>query len=123
MLIRLITRPLILLLMLVIVPTTSISENTYKITSDELREINLIFAEHDYLSAKVPLLEQTIENLHHVDSLRTEMYLERMKHISELQFKVDSLQSQIESNKRSIKLRNYGLLGCGCVICTMLLLL
>lgn len=54
---------LILLLMLLIPQIYASSQDTLKVTSEQIRIANLIFAEHQKYSEKIPLLEHQITNL------------------------------------------------------------
>ena len=55
------------LCLLLIVPTLSSLGDTLKITSEQLKTTNLIFAEHKKFSEQIPLLEQQIINLKQID--------------------------------------------------------
>jgi hypothetical protein len=99
---------LLILLMLMTALTCSYSQDTLRITSDQLKTTNLIFAEHEKLSKTVPLLEEQISNLklinkswEHTDSLRVVSLSQKDKSIL-------ALEKSLNVKKKTIR---YGSIG------------
>lgn len=108
-------RKLIILLIILIPQIYVFSQNTSKITFEQIKTANLIFNEHQNLKLLVPLLEKKINNLQIINSS-----WKKQDSISRLQVNMynDLLQKQylqIQDLNKSIRLRNkvikYGTAG------------
>lgn len=76
------------------------SQDTLKITSEQLRTTNLIFAEHKKLSQTVPLLEQQISNLTLINKS-----WERTDSINKINFQIElnTKDKSIKDLEKSLK--------------------
>ena len=93
------------LCLLLIVPTLSSLGDTLKITSEQLKTTNLIFAEHKKFSEQIPLLEQQIINLKQIDESwkRTDSIRKSQLHYYNLV--IEDKNKSIEGLNKSLKRR------------------
>ena len=103
-------KKLIVLCLLMIVSLWSHSQDTLKITREQLKITNIIFAEHSKFSQEVPLLKQQISNLELIndswkktDSLKQNQLQIQSNIINEQTIKIDKLKQ----SKRKI-LQGFG---------------
>lgn len=87
--------------------TCSFSQDTLKITSEQLRITNLIFNEHDKYGKQIPILKEEIKNLKLVNSS-----WERTDSITKLRLNkcyttINTQNQQIEKLEKSVKVKNY----------------
>ena len=85
-------------------------------TAEQLKLTNLIFAEHKYLSTKVPLLEQEI------DGLKTQVS-ESESIIKNQSSTIKDREASIDKLKKSIKVKNNLIVGTASGFLVSLLLL
>lgn len=118
-------KKLLLLCLVLIVSTSSFSQDTLKITSEQLRLTNVIFLEHKKFSEQVPLLQQQITNLEQIneswkqtDSIRKSQLLYCNQVIED---KNKSIKGLNKSLKRKQNLIKYG--GTASVLTIILCLL
>jgi hypothetical protein len=97
---------------MMIVPIWCYSQDTLKITSEQLRITNLIFLEHKKFSEQVPLLENRIYNLEQInkswentDSLKTLQLNNYYKVIESQNRSLEDLNKSLKIKKDII---NYG---------------
>lgn len=119
---------IIALLMSLLMPMSSFSENISKnkkvedsliwITPTQLKQINLIFVEHKKLLTRDSLLSQQVLNLEQVyinynkiDSLRQEQLQIAQKKIEADSIQMINMNKKIEKSKKKIKRRNYAICG------------
>lgn len=81
------------------------------ITSAQLKQINLIFAEHEMLKAKVPLLESKITNLETINSNWEQVDSLRLKQLNAYQVKIKNQEANIVKLKKASKVKNYWIGG------------
>lgn len=100
------------------------SQDTLKITSEQLRITNLIFIEHKKFSEQIPLLESEIYNLEQInkswektDSIRKSQILYCNQEIEERNKKIDNLNKSLNKRQNIIK---YG--ACASVVAIVLCL-
>ena len=118
-------KKLLLLCLVLIVSTSSFSQDTLKITSDQLRTANLVFLEHKKFSEQIPLLNQQITNLEQIneswkqtDSIRKSQLLYSNQVIED---KNKSIEGLNKSLKRKDSIIKYG--GTASVLTIILCLL
>ena len=103
-------KKLLLLCLVLIVPTSSFSQDTLKITSEQLRLTNVIFLEHKKFSEQVPLLQQQITNLEQVneswkqtDSIRKSQLLYCNQVIEDKNKSIEGLNKSLKRKQNLIK--------------------
>ncbi len=89
------------------------------ITPTQLKTANLIFAEHEMLSKKVPLLESKISNLETVNSNWIKVDSLRSNQLSLYQDALASKEQDIKNLNKSLKTTKY--LTGGSVLATIIL--
>jgi hypothetical protein len=92
------------------VPILSISQTTsdsIKISSEQLKITNLIFAEHNKLSKENILLKSQVINLEKIDSIWVHTDSVRREQISEYATIVEKQQKQIKKVKKWSKFKDY----------------
>lgn len=95
--------------------------STVTITSDQLKTVNIIFAEHEMLKKKVQLLEQEIVNYQVIDLLRQEVDSVQTIKITNLNTQIATLNNKVAKQKKDIKVRNWSIAGLS--LCLLVLLL
>lgn len=95
--------------------------STVTITSDQLKTVNIIFAEHEMLKKKVPLLEREIANYQAIDSIRQKVDSIQTIKITNLNTQVATLNNKVAKQKKGIKVRNWSIAGLS--LCLLVLLL
>ena len=105
-------KKLIILCLIMIAPIWCYSQDTLKITSDQLRITNIIFLEHKKFSEQIPLLNQQIINLEQInkswentDSLKTLQLNNYYKVIESQNRSLEDLNKSLKIKKDII---NYG---------------
>ena len=101
---------LLLLCLILIASTSSFSQDTLKITSDQLRTTNLIFVEHKKFSEQIPLLNQQISNLEQInksweqtDSIRQSQLLYCNQVIKDKDKSIEGLNKSLKRKQNLIK--------------------
>ena len=92
------------------------NDTTYTITAEQLKLTNMIFAEHEFLSKKVPLLEQEINDL---KELNTECETNSLVY----QSVINDQEARIKKLNKSIKVKNTLITGTGVGFVVSLILL
>jgi hypothetical protein len=93
------------LCLLLIVPTLSSLGDTLKITSEQLKTTNLIFAEHKKFSEQIPLLEQQIINLKQIDESWKRTDSIRKSQLYYYNLVIEDKNKSIEGLNKSLKRR------------------
>lgn len=93
------------LCLLLIVPTLSSLGDTLKITSEQLKTTNLIFAEHKKFSEQIPLLEQQIINLKQIDESWKRTDSIRKSQLYYYSLVIEDKNKSIEGLNKSLKRR------------------
>ena len=93
------------LCLLLIVPTLSSLGDTLKITSEQLKTTNLIFAEHKKFSEQIPLLEQQITNLKQIDESWKRTDSIRKSQLYYYNLVIEDKNKSIEGLNKSLKRR------------------
>jgi len=104
----------LLFCLILIVPILSTSQtisDSIKISSEQLRTTNLIFAEHSKLSNENVLLKSQIINLEKIDSIWVHTDSIRREQISEYATIVEKQQKQIKKVKKWSKIKDYVISG------------
>ena len=103
-------KKLLLLCLVLIVSTSSFSQDTLKITSEQLRLTNVIFLEHKKFSEQVPLLRQQITNLEQIneswkqtDSIRKSQLLYCNQVIEDKNKSIEGLNKSLKRKQNLIK--------------------
>lgn len=103
-------KKLLLLCLVLIVSTSSFSQDTLKITSEQLRLTNVIFLEHKKFSEQVPLLQQQITNLEQIneswkqtDSIRKSQLLYCNQVIEDKNKSIEGLNKSLKRKQNLIK--------------------
>ena len=103
-------KKLLLLCLVLIVSTSSFSQDTLKITSEQLRLTNVIFLEHKKFSEQVPLLQQQITNLEQIneswkqtDSIRKSQLLYCNQVIEDKNKSIEDLNKSLKRKQNLIK--------------------
>ena len=104
-----------------ILSTSQTISDSIKISSEQLRVTNLIFAEHAKLSSEVPLLEAQIQNLERVDSLWVQTDSARREQIKQYESVVEQKESKIKKVKKWSTFKDYVIGGLSIVIVCLLL--
>lgn len=100
----------------------SFSQTTYQITAEQLRTTNLIFVEHNKLQQEVPLLQEQINNLRQIDSIRTSIDSIKTQQLINLEDQVSTLNDDVNHYKQYNKIKNWGLVSCSLLIICLLVL-
>lgn len=112
----------LLFCLILIAPILSISQTTsndIKISSEQLRITNLIFAEHAKLSAEIPLLRTKIVNLEKIDSTWVHTDSVRREQISQYAAVVNQQDQKIKKMKTWSNIKNI-IIGGLSIICLIL---
>lgn len=112
----------LLFCLILIVPILSISQtisDSIKISSEQLRITNLIFAEHAKLSNKVLLLKNQVRNLEKIDSIWLHTDSIRRKQIVEYKQVIQQQENKLNKIKKWSIFKNY-IIGGLCIICLLL---
>lgn len=103
-------KKLLLLWLALIVSISSFSQDTLKITSDQLRTINAIFIEHKKFSEEIPLLKQQITNLELIneswkqtDSIRQSQIIYCNQVIEDKNKSIEGLNKSLKRKQNVIK--------------------
>ena len=103
-------KKLLLLCLVLIVSTSSFSQDTLKITSEQLRLTNVIFLEHKKFSEQIPLLRQQITNLEQInkswkqtDSIRKSQLLYCNQVIEDKNKSIEGLNKSLKRKQNLIK--------------------
>ena len=103
-------KKLLLLCLVLIVSTSSFSQDTLKITSEQLRLTNVVFLEHKKFSEQVPLLQQQITNLEQIneswkqtDSIRKSQLLYCNQVIEDKNKSIEGLNKSLKRKQNLIK--------------------
>ena len=103
-------KKLLLLCLVLIGSTSSFSQDTLKITSDQLRTANLVFLEHKKFSEQIPLLNQQITNLEQIneswkqtDSIRKSQLLYCNQVIEDKNKSIEGLNKSLKRKDSIIK--------------------
>jgi hypothetical protein len=94
-----------------ILSTSQTISDSIKISSEQLRTTNLIFAEHSKLSNENVLLKSQIVNLEKIDSIWVHTDSIRREQISEYATIVEKQQKQIKKVKKWSKIKDYVISG------------
>jgi hypothetical protein len=92
------------------VPILSISQTTsdsIKITSEQLRTTNLIFAEHAKLSSQVLLLENQVRNLEKVDSIWLHTDSIRREQVTQYEQVVQQQEQKLKKAKKWSRFKDF----------------
>ena len=112
----------LLFYLILIAPILSISQtisDSIKISSEQLRITNLIFAEHAKLSSQVPLLKNQVSNLEKVDSIWLHTDSIRREQIVEYEQVIQQQEKKLNKIKKWSIFKNY-IIGGLCIICLLL---
>lgn len=103
-------KKLLLLCLVLIVSTSSFSQDTLKITSEQLRLTNVVFLEHKKFSEQIPLLQQQITNLEQIneswkqtDSIRKSQLLYCNQVIKDKNKSIEGLNKSLKRKQNLIK--------------------
>lgn len=103
-------KKLLLLCLVLIVSTSSFSQDTLKITSEQLRLTNVVFLEHKKFSEQIPLLQQQITNLEQIneswkqtDSIRKSQLLYCNQVIEDKNKSIEGLNKSLKRKQNLIK--------------------
>lgn len=96
-------KKLLLLWLALIVSISSFSQDTLKITSDQLRTINAIFIEHKKFSEEIPLLKQQITNLELINESWKQTDSIRQSQIIYCNQVIEDKNKSIEGLNKSLK--------------------
>ena len=114
----------LLFCLILIVPILSISQTTsdsIKISTEQLRTTNLIFAEHAKLSSENVLLKSQIVNLERIDSVWNHTDSIRREQIFEYEKVVQQKDKQIKKVKKWSSFKDYVIGGLSILsICLLL---
>ena len=100
----------LLFCLILIVPILSISQTTsdsIKISTEQLRVTNLIFAEHSKLSKENTLLKSQIVNLEKIDSIWVHTDSVRREQITQYATVVKQQENQIKKVKKWSRIKDY----------------
>ena len=104
----------LLFYLILIAPILSISQTTsdsIKISSEQLKITNLIFAEHAKLSSKVLLLENQVRNLEKVDSIWLHTDSIRREQISEYEQVIQQQEKKLNKTKKLSQFKDFIISG------------
>ena len=120
-----ILRIVLLLCLVTIAPISSFSQDTLKISSEQLRTTNLIFLEHKKLKTQVPLLKTQIFNLEqidqswaHTDSIQKDKLRTYEIQVFDRDQHINYLNKSLKAKKKIIQ---YGTIGSVLIILCLLL--
>ena len=99
-------KKLLLLCLILIVPISSFSQDTLKITSEQLRTTNLIFVEHKKFSEEIPLLNQQISNLEQINKSWEQTDSVRQSQLIYYNQVIEDKNKSIEGLNKSLKKKN-----------------
>ena len=108
------TKKYLLFCLILIAPILSISQTTsdsIKITSEQLKTTNLIFAEHAKLSSQVFLLKNQVRNLEKVDSIWLHTDSIRRKQITQYEQVIQQQEKQLGKAKRQSWFKDFIISG------------
>ena len=100
----------LLFCLILIVPILSISRTTsdsIKITSEQLKTTNLIFAEHAKLSSQVLLLENQVRNFEKVDSIWLHTDSIRRKQIIQYEQVIQQQEKKFKKTKKWSRFKDF----------------
>jgi hypothetical protein len=92
------------------VPILSISQTTsdsIKISSEQLRTTNLIFAEHAKLSSQVLLLENQVRNLEKVDSIWLHTDSVRREQVTQYEQVIQQQEKKLKKAKKWSRFKDF----------------
>ena len=104
----------LLFCLILIVPILSISQTTsdsIKITSEQLKVTNLIFAEHAKLSNQVLLLKNQVRNLEKVDSIWLHTDSIRKEQVTQYEQVIQQQEKQLDKVKRQSWFKDFIISG------------
>ena len=104
----------LLFCLILIAPILSISQttsNSIKITSEQLKTTNLIFAEHAKLSNQVLLLESQVRNLEKVDSTWLHTDSIRREQVTQYEQIIQQQEKRFEKTKRQSWFKDFIISG------------
>ena len=104
----------LLFYLILIAPISSTSQtisDSIKISSEQLRTTNLIFAEHAKLSNQVLLLENQICNLEKVDSIWLHTDSIRRKQVTQYEQVIQQQEKQLDKTKRQSWFKDFIISG------------
>ena len=99
-------KKLLLLCLILTVPISSFSQDTLKITSEQLRTTNLIFVEHKKFSEEIPLLNQQISNLEQINKSWEQTDSVRQSQLIYYNQVIEDKNKSIEGLNKSLKKKN-----------------
>ena len=108
-----------LILIAPILSTSQTISDSIKITSEQLKVTNLIFAEHAKLSNQVLLLENQVRNLEKVDSVWLHTDSIRRKQVTQYEQVIQQQENKLNKIKKWSIFKNY-IIGGLCIICLLL---
>lgn len=114
----------LLFCLILIVPILSISQTTsdsIKISSEQLRTTNLIFAEHSKLSKENVLLKSQVVNLEKIDSIWVHTDSVRREQISNYATVVKQQEDKLKKAKKWSNFKNYVIGGLSILAICLLL--
>lgn len=113
----------LLLCLVLIVPILCYSQDTLRITSEQLKITNLIFAEHKKYSQTIPLLEKQISNLLLINkSWEKTDSINRINYQTRLQIKDKAIKNLEKSLKQKQDIIKYSTIS-SCVLVILCLLI
>ena len=104
----------LLFCLMLIAPILSISQtisDSIKISSEQLRTTNLIFAEHAKLSNQVFLLENQIRNLEKVDSIWLHTDSIRKEQITQYEQVIQQQEKKLNKTKKLSQFKDFIISG------------
>ena len=99
-------KKLLLLCLILTAPISSFSQDTLKITSEQLRTTNLIFVEHKKFSEEIPLLNQQISNLEQINKSWEQTDSVRQSQLIYYNQVIEDKNKSIEGLNKSLKKKN-----------------
>ena len=112
----------LLFYLILIVPILSISQtisDSIKISSEQLKITNLIFAEHAKLSNQILLLKNQIRNFEKVDSIWLHTDSIRREQVTQYEQVIQQQEKKLNKIKKWSIFKNY-IIGGFCIICLLL---
>ena len=104
----------LLFCLILIAPILSISQttsNSIKITSEQLKTTNLIFAEHAKLSNQVLLLKNQVRNLEKVDSILLHTDSIRKKQVIQYEQVIQQQEKKLNKTKKLSQFKDFIISG------------
>ena len=104
----------LLFCLILIAPILSISQTTsdsIKITSEQLKTTNLIFAEHTKLSSQVLLLKNQVQNFEKVDSIWLYTDSIRKEQIAQYEQVIQQQEKTLKKIKKLSKFKDFIISG------------